>query len=66
MKINMKRFKDVELHNLLQREADRQNIGINLIASENYASQEIMDIAGSIFCNKYGVEINDVIRRPQN
>jgi len=44
---------DYELQLFLQQEALRQKQGVNLIASENYVSQEVMDIVGSIFCNKY-------------
>lgn len=44
---------DTILKILLEQEKDRQQYGINLIASENYASQEVMDLAGSILCNKY-------------
>lgn len=46
-------MKDVELQSLVQQEQYRQQYGINLIASENYASKEIMDLAGSVLCNKY-------------
>ena len=49
----MKNIKDIQLQSLLQQEQQRQRYGINLIASENYASQQVMDIAGSVFCNKY-------------
>ena len=49
----MDKMQDHQLQSLLQQEELRQKQGINLIASENYASQEVMDIAGSIFCNKY-------------
>lgn len=49
----MKHYKDFEIESLLQQEQQRQKHGINLIASENYASQEVMDITGSVFCNKY-------------
>ncbi len=49
----MNKIKDTQLHNFLEQEQLRQKQGINLIASENYTSQEIMDIAGSVFCNKY-------------
>ena len=45
--------KDTEILTLLQQEEERQKDGINLIASENYASKEIMEISGSVFCNKY-------------
>ncbi len=44
---------DLQIQSLLQQEQQRQKCGINLIASENYASQEVMDITGSVFCNKY-------------
>ncbi len=46
-------MQDYKLQSLLQQEAQRQKYGINLIASENYAPQQVMDITGSIFCNKY-------------
>lgn len=46
-------MKDLELQSLVQQEQHRQQCGINLIASENYASQEIMNLAGSVLCNKY-------------
>lgn len=49
----MKNIQDIELQLLIQQEQHRQQYGINLIASENYASQEIMDLAGSVLCNKY-------------
>jgi len=45
--------KDTEVLALLQQEEERQQNGINLIASENYASKEVMEISGSVFCNKY-------------
>lgn len=49
----MKNIQDNQLQNLLKQEQLRQKQGINLIASENYASQQVMDIVGSVFCNKY-------------
>jgi len=49
----MKNLKDTQLLSLLNQEKLRQEQGINLIASENYTSQKIMDMSGSIFCNKY-------------
>ncbi|MBP6869346.1 serine hydroxymethyltransferase [Candidatus Babeliales bacterium] len=49
----MKNLKDLKIAVLLEQELQRQQLGINLIASENYASQDVMDLAGSIFCNKY-------------
>lgn len=44
---------DSRIRDILQRETDRQNTTIELIASENFASQAVMDLAGSVFTNKY-------------
>ena len=49
----MKNIQDTFLENLLRQEQLRQTYGVNLIASENYALQEVMDISGSVLCNKY-------------
>ena len=38
---------------ILASEQTRQNTTVELIASENYASQAVMDLCGSIFTNKY-------------
>lgn len=46
-------MKDVELQSFIEKEQQRQKYGINLIASENYASKDIMNIAGSVLSNKY-------------
>jgi glycine hydroxymethyltransferase len=37
----------------LDNERDRQSTTVELIASENYTSQEVMDLCGSILTNKY-------------
>ena len=39
--------------NLIKLELDRQNNGIELIASENYASKNVRSVTGSILTNKY-------------
>ena len=44
---------DQEILNLIKDELDRQNNGIELIASENYASKEVREACGSILTNKY-------------
>ncbi|CAL4321347.1 Serine hydroxymethyltransferase [Buchnera aphidicola (Chaitophorus populicola)] len=44
---------DSKLWNLLRQETYRQNENITLIASENYATKEIMQAQGSILTNKY-------------
>lgn len=44
---------DPELAQALGREARRQEEHIELIASENYASQRVMEAQGSVLTNKY-------------
>ena len=44
---------DKEINKYLLLEQDRQNNGIELIASENYASKEVRGLCGSILTNKY-------------
>ncbi len=44
---------DKEIRNLVAAETKRQNDTINLIASENYASKEVLAALGSVFTNKY-------------
>lgn len=46
-------MRDTELFNLIQRETERQTIGLELIASENYVSDEVLQAMGSILTNKY-------------
>ena len=41
------------INELIQIETSRQNNGLELIASENFASQEVRAICGSILTNKY-------------
>lgn len=44
---------DSEVSNILQREKDRQLRGIELVASENYVSEAVLEAMGSIVTNKY-------------
>ena len=44
---------DKEINKYLLLEQERQNNGIELIASENYASKEVRELSGSILTNKY-------------
>lgn len=44
---------DKELFNAIAKENDRQEHGIELIASENFVSQDVMRAQGSILTNKY-------------
>ncbi|MEN0003008.1 MAG: serine hydroxymethyltransferase [Bacteroidota bacterium] len=45
--------KDTLVFNLIQQELDRQRHGIELIASENFASAAVMEATGSCLTNKY-------------
>ncbi|QNH62320.1 serine hydroxymethyltransferase [Hymenobacter sediminicola] len=44
---------DTAIFDLIQREKERQTHGIELIASENYVSEQVMRAQGSILTNKY-------------
>ena len=44
---------DTILADLIRAEEERQRIGLELIASENYVSDQVMEAAGSILTNKY-------------
>jgi len=44
---------DPEIASAIQDERHRQNSGLELIASENFVSQAVLDAAGSVLTNKY-------------
>ncbi|MBT8203167.1 MAG: serine hydroxymethyltransferase [Acidimicrobiia bacterium] len=44
---------DPVVANLIEAETGRQQSGIQLIASENFASRAVMEASGSVFTNKY-------------
>ena len=44
---------DEKIEKALELELERQNHNIELIASENYVSNEILKLQGSVFTNKY-------------
>ncbi|MDD8048631.1 MAG: serine hydroxymethyltransferase [Thomasclavelia sp.] len=46
-------MKDKQLFESVQKELDRQRNNIELIASENFVSKEVMELAGSVLTNKY-------------
>lgn len=46
-------MKDKVIKDLIDREYERQNNGLELIASENYVSSDVLEAAGSILTNKY-------------
>jgi glycine hydroxymethyltransferase len=45
--------RDSQVFELIQLERDRQTHGIELIASENFVSEQVMEAQGSILTNKY-------------
>lgn len=45
--------KDTAIFNLIAEEKKRQTVGIELIASENYVSEQVMKAMGSVLTNKY-------------
>lgn len=45
--------KDTEIFSLIKKELKRQRGGIELIASENFVSKQVMDAMGSCLTNKY-------------
>ena len=66
--------RDTEIFELIDAERERQINGIELIASENFASTRVMEAAGSFLTNKYaegypnkryygGCEIVDVVEQ---
>jgi glycine hydroxymethyltransferase len=44
---------DLEIFKLIAKEEERQKNGLELIASENFASENVMKAAGSVLTNKY-------------
>jgi glycine hydroxymethyltransferase len=44
---------DPEVFAAIGKEAERQQLGLEMIASENYTSQAVMEAQGSILTNKY-------------
>jgi glycine hydroxymethyltransferase len=71
---NEKMQRDEQIFDLILEEKDRQIHGLELIASENFVSDEVMEAAGSVLTNKYaegypgkryygGCEVVDVIEQ---
>ena len=45
--------RDEQIFELIQKEQARQEHGIELIASENFVSKQVMEAMGSVLTNKY-------------
>ena len=65
-------MRDTKIFDLIAKERQRQVNGIELIASENFASEQVMEAQGSVLTNKYaegypgkryygGCEIVDIV-----
>ena len=65
---------DAEIAEAIRHEVERQNDGLELIASENFVSRAVLEAAGSVLTNKYaegypgkryygGCEFVDVVER---
>ena len=46
-------MRDEQLFGIIDREVERQNTTIQLIASENFTSRAVMEAQGSVLTNKY-------------
>ncbi|MDT7831840.1 serine hydroxymethyltransferase [Flavobacteriaceae bacterium S356] len=66
--------RDSQIFDLIQDEKERQTNGLELIASENYVSDQVMEAAGSVLTNKYaegypnkryygGCEVVDIVEQ---
>jgi len=66
--------RDQQIFDLIQEEKERQINGLELIASENFVSQQVMEASGSVLTNKYaegypgkryygGCEVVDIIEQ---
>jgi glycine hydroxymethyltransferase len=51
--------RDKEIFDLINRERERQLNGIELIASENFVSEDVMNAMGSVLTNKYAEGLPD-------
>jgi glycine hydroxymethyltransferase len=45
--------RDIQIFELIEQEKNRQTFGIELIASENFVSPQVMEAMGSVLTNKY-------------
>ena len=46
-------MRDTKIFEIIEKEKKRQTEGIELIASENYVSEQVMEAQGSVLTNKY-------------
>ena len=55
--------RDEQIFELIKVEKERQINGIELIASENFTSEQVMEATGSVLTNKYaeGTLVNAIM-----
>ncbi|MBU6332002.1 MAG: serine hydroxymethyltransferase, partial [Bacteroidetes bacterium] len=46
-------MRDTSIFDLIEQEHDRQKRGLELIASENFVSEQVREAAGSVLTHKY-------------
>ena len=46
-------IQDNKIFDLINKERKRQTVGIELIASENFVSENVLNACGSVLTNKY-------------
>jgi len=74
LKENLTMQRDQQIFDLIQDEKERQLNGLELIASENFVSDQVMEATGSVLTNKYaegypnkryygGCEIVDIVEQ---
>jgi glycine hydroxymethyltransferase len=51
--MNLLKQEDPVLAEAIQQEAQRQRVGLEMIASENYTSAAVTEAVGSVLTNKY-------------
>ena len=51
--LNFLKDTDIDVYNAIEKELNRQENGLELIASENFVSKSVMEAVGSVMTNKY-------------
>lgn len=46
-------MEEANVKEIIEKEEERQNLGLELIPSENYVSRAVLEASGSVFTNKY-------------
>ena len=46
-------YRDTQVFDIIRNELERQRHGIELIASENFTSQQVIEASGNVMTNKY-------------